>query len=157
MTGLAPRFVASIVATPEAISDLVERVMAFLAEQGVEVRATHHTALVLDEVLTNLGTHGGCRHRPAKIAVTVCPDKVTGEIVDSGPAFDPRLAPEPSLDLGADDRPIGGLGLHLVRKLSYALEYVRRDDQNCMVFAISRIGTNGESAAGEQRSSNGNS
>lgn len=156
MTGSAPHFEASIVATPDAISELVDRVMAFLAEQGVEVRATHHTALVFDEVLTNLGTHGGCRDQPAKIAVTVLSDKVTGEIVDSGPAFDPRLAPEPSLDLGADDRPIGGLGLHLVRKLSCALEYARRGDQNCMIFAVSRIAKNGE-GAGEQRSGNGNS
>jgi serine/threonine-protein kinase RsbW len=132
------RFESCTLATPEAISDLTGRVMAFLDEQGVETRATHHTALVLDEVLTNLGTHGDCPDRPARIAVTVGPDKIVAEIIDSGAPFDPRLGPDPSLDLAAPDRPIGGLGLYLVRKLSCALEYERRNAENCTTFAIRR-------------------
>lgn len=132
------QFESSTLATPEAISDLTERVMAFLNEQGVDARAAHHTALVLNEVLTNLGTHGDTRERPAKIAVIVNSDKVTGQIVDTGPAFDPTLAADPSLDVPASERPIGGLGLYLVKKLSLALEYARRGDENCMTFAIGR-------------------
>jgi serine/threonine-protein kinase RsbW len=135
------RFEKSVLPTPEAITDLTEQVMAFLSERGVETRTTHHVALVLNEVLTNVGTHGGCPDRPAKVALTVDPDKVTGEIVDSGRPFDPRLGPQPSLDVSPDERPIGGLGLHLVRKLSCALEYARRDDENCTIFAISRTAT----------------
>jgi serine/threonine-protein kinase RsbW len=138
MTPPQARFEASTLATPEAISDLTEQVMAFLGGQGVEVRATHHAALVLDEILTNLGTHGGSPDRPARISIAVEPDKVVGAIVDTGAPFDPRFAPEPSLDLGADDRSIGGLGLYLVRKLSCTLEYARRDGENCTTFAISR-------------------
>jgi serine/threonine-protein kinase RsbW len=112
--------------------------MAFLSDHGVEDRATHHTALVLNEVLTNLGTHGGCRDRAAKIAVVVEPDKVTGEIVDAGPPFDPWSAPDPAFNVAPSERPIGGLGLYLVKKLSSALEYTRRNDQNFTSFAISR-------------------
>lgn len=138
MTGSDARFEKSMLATPEAISALTDEVMAFLDRQGVDVRAAHHTALVLNEVLTNLGTHGACPDRPARIAVTVTPDKVAGEIVDKGPAFDPRLAPDPSVDAAVDDCPIGGLGLYLVRKLSCSLEYARRNDENCMIFAIRR-------------------
>jgi anti-sigma regulatory factor (Ser/Thr protein kinase) len=132
------RFESNILATPEAISELTGQVMDFLAEQGVETRATHHVALVLDEVLMNLGTHGNCRDQPAKITLIVEPDKVIGEVVDTGPSFDPRTAPDPSLDLAASDRPIGGLGLYLVRKLSATLEYARRNDENCTTFAITR-------------------
>jgi anti-sigma regulatory factor (Ser/Thr protein kinase) len=138
MTSSQARFEASILATPEAIADLTERIMTFLDARGVEDRPTHHTALILDEILTNLGTHGECLNHPAKIAVIVEPEKVTGEIVDIGPPFDPRLAPDPSFDLAPSDRPIGGLGLYLVRKLSCSLEYTRRNGENCMVFAVSR-------------------
>jgi anti-sigma regulatory factor (Ser/Thr protein kinase) len=132
------RFESTILATPEAISGLTDRVMTFLEEQGVEGRATHHVGLVLDEVLTNLGTHGNCRDQPAKIAVIIEPDKVIGEVIDTGPPFDPRLAPDPSLDVAAAERPVGGLGLYLVRKLSSTLEYTRRNDENCTTFAITR-------------------
>lgn len=138
MTGLEARFETKVVATPEAISNLTDEVIAFLEGQGVEARATHHTALVLDEVLTNLGTHGDCRDRPARIALVVETDKVTGEIIDTGPPFDPRLALAPDLNMPATERPVGGLGLYLVRTLSSALEYARRNDENCMSFAISR-------------------
>ena len=41
------RFEKSTLPTPEAISDLTDQVMAFLSEQGVETRATHHVALGL--------------------------------------------------------------------------------------------------------------
>lgn len=133
-------FEANTLPTVEAIATLTDRVMGFLQQHGVDARATHHTALVLNEVLTNLATHGGCGDRPAKISVTIEPDRVTGEIVDSGPPFDPRLAPEPSLDVSLDERPIGGLGLFLVRKLTCALDYTRRNNQNCMTFAVRREG-----------------
>jgi serine/threonine-protein kinase RsbW len=132
------RFETNILATPEAISDLTERIMAFLDAQGVEGRPTHHTALILEEVLTNLATHGDCRDRPARVAVTIEPEKVIGEIVDTGPAFDPRLAPDPSFDVAPGERTIGGLGLYLVKKLSCTLEYKRRNDENWMAFAVSR-------------------
>jgi len=148
MTAVTTRLESTVLATEDGISDLTDRVLAFLEEQGVEARPTHHAALVLSEVLTNLGTHGGCRDQPARVAMTVEPDQVTGEIVDRGPPFDPRLAPAPALDLAADDRPIGGLGLYLVRKLSCALEYQRRGDENCTTFAIKRgtASNNGTSA-----------
>lgn len=141
MTGLQARFEKSTLATPEAISDLTDEVMAFLNEQGVEQRAAHHTALVLNEVLTNLATHGDCPDQPARIALTVEPSLVTGVIVDKGPPFDPRRVPDPTLYPAIDDRPIGGLGLYLVRKFSCSLEYARRNNENWMTFAINRGAT----------------
>ena len=144
MTGGQARFEASILATPQAIADLTEKVIAFLDARGVEHRPTHHTALILEEILTNLGMHGDCLEDPARIVVTVEPGQVTGEIVDVGPPFDPRLAPDPPLDAAPHDRPIGGLGLYLVRKLSCSLEYTRHSNENCLVFAVSRGGVSAE-------------
>lgn len=132
------QFESTTTATSEAISDLTDSVMTFLQEKGVETRATHHTALVLSEILTNLSSHAGGREQPVRVLVAVESDKVIGEVIDRSKPFDPRLAPEPVLDAEPEDRPIGGLGLYLVRKLTSALEYVRRDDQNCTTFAIKR-------------------
>ncbi len=124
--------------TPEAISALTDQLMVFLKLKQVDARATHHVALVVEEVMTNLGTHGNCRDKPAKITVTIEPRQVKGEIVDSGPAFDPRSAPPPHLDALPDERAVGGLGLHLVRELSSTLEYAHRKDENYMTFTIDR-------------------
>jgi anti-sigma regulatory factor (Ser/Thr protein kinase) len=144
MTSPQARFETSILATPEAISGLTGQVMEFLDAQGVEGRPTHHTALILEEILTNLATHGDCQDQPARIAVVVEPEKIAGEIVDTGPPFDPRLGPDPALNVAPGDRMLGGLGLYLVKRLSCALEYARRNDENYMTFAVSRGNASGE-------------
>jgi serine/threonine-protein kinase RsbW len=127
-----------VLATPEAIAALTEKVQAFLGEQHVDARATHHVALVIEELVTNLGTHGNCRETPAKIKLVVEPRQVTGEILDTGPPFDLRSAPDPDVEAPLEDRPIGGLGLYLVRKLSSTLEYSHQNGQNVTTFAIAR-------------------
>lgn len=127
-----------VLATPEAISALTEKVLAFLEEQQVDTRAAHHVALVVEELVTNLGTHGNCRDKPAKIRLVVEPGQVTGEIIDTGPPFDLRLAPDPAVDAPLEERPIGGLGLFLIRKLTSALEYSHQNGQNLTTFAITR-------------------
>ena len=134
---MAP-FETDVFATPEAITALTEQVLAFLADQQVDARATHHVALVVEELVTNLGSHGNCRDTPASIRLVVEPSQVTGEIRDSGPPFDPRLAPDPDVDAPIEDRPIGGLGLYLIRELSSALAYSQEDGRNVTRFAITR-------------------
>ena len=134
MTQLA----VDVLAAPEAISDLTGTLMNFLEDQHVDARATHHVAMIIEEFLTNLGTHGNCRDVPVRVSITVEPARVRGEIVDSGPPYDPRQAPDPDLDVPAMDRPEGGLGLFLVRRFSSSLDYVRRNDQNHTTFAVAR-------------------
>jgi anti-sigma regulatory factor (Ser/Thr protein kinase) len=134
------RFERSVAVLPEPISALTEAVVEFLGQHGVDERASHHVGLVLDEILTNLATHGKSGATNAHVAVVVGADRVTGEIIDSGPEFDPRETPDPAIDRPAADRPVGGLGLYLVRKLTCALEYVRKDGENHMRFAVARGG-----------------
>jgi anti-sigma regulatory factor (Ser/Thr protein kinase) len=132
------QFAANALATPEAISGLTDTLLTFLKDQNVDARTTHHVALIVEEVLTNVGTHGNCRDTPARITVTVEPTQVRGEIVDSGEPFDPREAADPDLDLAPDERPVGGLGLFLVRQLACNLEYERRKEENWTTFAVAR-------------------
>ena len=131
-------FQTDVLATPEAIADLVNQVRSSLQAQGVDPRATHHVVMILDEVVTNLGEHGNCRDQPAQIRLSVEPALVHGEIRDTGPHFDPRHAPLPDLQVDLQDRRIGGLGLYLVRELSSTLDYFRDGNQNLMIFTVER-------------------
>ena len=125
------------IAAPE-ISKLTEQTADFLSQRGVDARAAHHVALVLDELLSNLATHGGSANQTAKIRISIEPGQVRGELVDAGPSFDPRTAPDPDVSADIADRPIGGLGLLLVRRLTSGLEYVRRDRRNYTAFSVPR-------------------
>jgi anti-sigma regulatory factor (Ser/Thr protein kinase) len=128
---------ASALANPQAISRVLDDVMGFLQREGVDARATHHVALVIDEIVANLGMHGGCYDKPARITVSVEPLRVRGEIIDQGPAFDPRSTPAPDPTAPFEERLVGGLGLHLVRQLS-ALEYSYQNGENRLTFFVAR-------------------
>lgn len=51
---------------------------------------------------------------------------------DDGRPFDPSSAPAPRLDLPLEERPLGGLGVHLARRVTDAIEYRRQDDRNIL-------------------------
>ena len=127
-------------ARPREISDLADRAGDFLAKAGVDARATHHVAMILSELLTNLGTHGGLSDDPATVRISIEPRQVLAEIIDAGPAFDPRSAPAPDFSGSAEDIQVGGLGLFLMRKLASAVDYGRDAGRNRTSFAIERRG-----------------
>jgi anti-sigma regulatory factor (Ser/Thr protein kinase) len=55
-------------------------------------------------------------------------------IVDSGMPFDPTLKEEVDTTLSAEERPIGGLGIHLVRKLMDDISYQYVDNKNVLTL-----------------------
>ena len=131
-------FQAQSTAQPQAISALTARVEDFLQSAGVDARATYHVALLIEELMTNLGTHGGVPGEQATILVTVHPNDVRVELRDRGPPFDPRSVPEPDLTSSIKDRQLGGLGLYLLRKLATEIEYMRRGEHNDTRFTVRR-------------------
>jgi anti-sigma regulatory factor (Ser/Thr protein kinase) len=131
-------FAADVVAEPDAISALSERATAFLAGEGVDARAAHHVALVIDELLTNLACHGGGAKTSACVRLTVRPDRVDAQVSDYGAQFDPRKTPDIDLSAFADNRPIGGLGLFLIHRVTERLDYERDGDCNRTMFSVRR-------------------
>jgi serine/threonine-protein kinase RsbW len=131
-------FDADLVAEPDAIAALSERAAAFLAEAGVDARAAYHVALVIDELLSNVASHGGGPATPASVRLTVSPDRVHAQVADQGAPFDPRTADHVDVSAAVEDRPIGGLGLLLVRRLTDGFAYERDGDCNRTTFWIRR-------------------
>ena|SRR5581483_5286291 len=131
-------FEAQARAQPEEISALGVRVEDFLAAAGVDGRARYHVAMLLEELMSNLGTHGGAPDAPARVRITVRPADVEVELRDQGAPFDPRTAPEPDLSTSLEDRQVGGLGLLLLRKFASDIGYERDGTENCTRFSVRR-------------------
>ncbi|MDV7396276.1 ATP-binding protein, partial [Arthrospira platensis SPKY1] len=53
-------------------------------------------------------------------------------ITDDGKAYDPTLAAEPDIQLPAEDRGIGGLGIFLIRKMMDEVQYTRSEGKNIL-------------------------
>lgn len=100
----------------------------FIREAATALRlspaAIDDVELAVDELATNIICHG-YNGQPGDIEVEV---KANGEAVeiylrDQAPLFDPTLRPEPDLTAPLEERPIGGLGVHLARQLTDTLTY----------------------------------
>ena len=61
-------------------------------------------------------------------------DKAVFTITDSGIPFDPTQQAEADTSLSAEERPIGGLGIFLVRQLMDEVRYERIDDKNVLTL-----------------------
>ena len=62
-------------------------------------------------------------------------------IADDGRPFDPLTeAPEPDLESAIEDRPIGGLGVHLVRTMMDEVRYRREEGKNRLTLVKRREG-----------------
>jgi anti-sigma regulatory factor (Ser/Thr protein kinase) len=92
--------------------------------------------LALEEVLTNVMTHGSPRGRSPRISIrlTVGQGMVTAEILDDGEPFNPLEAPRPDLGASLRDRSVGGVGILFVRELMDEVEYGRLDNWNRLVL-----------------------
>jgi anti-sigma regulatory factor (Ser/Thr protein kinase) len=88
--------------------------------------------LALEEILTNVMTHGSPHGRSPRISIrlTVGQGMVTAEILDDGEPFNPLEAPRPNLSANLRDRPVGGVGILFVRELMDEVEYERVDNWN---------------------------
>ena len=123
--------------TDDGIRTVLDALEAFAAGHGLSKAVTWPVEVSLDEVLANVVRHGLLgRGETATVEVELRldldPDPPVCEVVvtDDGPGFDPLAAPEPDTSLGIEDRPIGGLGIALVRRLMDEAEYERREGRN---------------------------
>ncbi len=92
--------------------------------------------VVLDELLTNALAYGLAGHQAGEVTIDVelRPDRLTVTLTYDGEPFNPfgRAAPDTALSVA--ERPIGGLGIHLVRQLMDEVSYQRRTDRNVVVL-----------------------
>ncbi|MBW2514483.1 MAG: ATP-binding protein [Deltaproteobacteria bacterium] len=92
--------------------------------------------LALDELFTNIISYGfnDCREHIIKISITVDGDQMEMRIEDDGIPFNPLESKTPDFQCGIEDCKIGGLGIHLIKKLMDDLQYQRVADKNILVL-----------------------
>ena len=125
----------------EALPDVQAWLETELRETGIGDDLAGELQLVAEEVLANVihHAHHDLPDAAADIILRFDPDEIELQFSDSGPAFDPlQEAPEPDLDLPAEERPIGGLGVLLCKRLADRMEYRRENDRNVLLFVKRR-------------------
>jgi len=95
--------------------------------------------LAVEEVLTNI-IKFAYPDRPGEVSAAcrqLEDQALEVTIIDQGRPFNPLTAPGPVIEAEADDRPVGGLGILLARKLTDQVTYRRQEDRNVLVLVKS--------------------
>jgi sigma-B regulation protein RsbU (phosphoserine phosphatase) len=122
----------------------VPKLAAFVDEvcewMGFDPMLTMQLNLAIEEAVVNVmdyayppGTKG-----EVDIEVKADADKLMFTISDNGVAFDPTAKAEVDTTLSAEERQIGGLGIHLVRHIMDNVEYERKDGRNILRLSKKR-------------------
>ncbi len=113
----------------------------FAAEIGLVAPVRGELQVVLEEVALNIITHGyGEAGGANEISVTLDSDErfITIIVEDEARAFDPTSRVEVDVSLPPEQRPIGGLGVHLVKNLVESMHYKREGTRNILILRLNR-------------------
>jgi anti-sigma regulatory factor (Ser/Thr protein kinase) len=126
-----------------ALAGIAERIERFGAEQRLPPHVVNALNVALDEAVSNAINHGYDDGARGEIAVRLRhrPGSVLVEIEDDGRPFDPLQTPPPDLTSPLAERPIGGLGVHLIRNLMDEVTYARHDGRNILKMVKNLAGT----------------
>jgi len=105
---------------------------AFCERHEIPDEAHYHLNITVEELVINAIKHGRCSPTEGAIEVglRLCGKELHITITDTGTPFNLLNAPPPDLTSNLVDRPIGGLGIHLVRSLMNSVEYERKGGKN---------------------------
>jgi sigma-B regulation protein RsbU (phosphoserine phosphatase) len=88
--------------------------------------------VILDEICSNIVKHSDATNFGVGIEIKKTPPGVKMMFIDDGTAYDPLAHIDPDTTLPAEERPIGGLGILMVKKMSTALSYHRANGRNIL-------------------------
>jgi len=104
----------------------------FGKKAGLTKKCLFQINLAMDELFTNIVTYGYTDQADHKIQfeLSLIDGEVLIRIEDTGIPFDPANAAIPEPEAAIENCKVGGLGLHLVRKLMDEIHYERTGTKN---------------------------
>lgn len=142
MAAVSAKLHLKLEAKPEELQRLTAAIEELGEQEEWPPKLMFRVNLVLEELGLNVMTHGQrAGAHQLEVIVASEPDTVSIEIVDDGPRFDPlHDAPVPDTDAPIEGRPIGGLGIHLVREMMDEVRYRYEDGKNRLTLVTGTSG-----------------
>lgn len=118
----------------------IGKLSEFVEEIGCELSLSpdviFNLNLVLEEAVVNVINYAYPKeeHQSIYLSAHLHEGSIVLVVTDTGKEFDPTLAPEVDITLSADERPIGGLGIFLIRQIMNEVRYERIDGKNILTL-----------------------
>jgi serine/threonine-protein kinase RsbW len=133
---MASQFALTITNNPDDRLKALDQFEVFFRAHQLPGKALMDLQLALEELLTNISSYGytGPEEHPIRIRANLLGAELHIEVEDEGIPFNPLAHPPPDLTLPLAERPIGGLGIHMIRKSVDQLDYRREGQKNILVL-----------------------
>jgi serine/threonine-protein kinase RsbW len=126
----------------DSLNDIAVYIMKTATEAGLDKKAAYRLRLAVDEIATNIITHGydeAGLEGEIVVRSSIDDETLTIYLEDTGAAYNPQLNEAPhDLNLPLEERQIGGLGLYLTTRNVDKFVYKRIGNQNRHTFVVNR-------------------
>ncbi len=118
----------------QQIPQLAGFVEAIAQEKHLDQSLAMSLNLALEEVVTNVIMYAYPEGADGLVDIEaiIRKESIDFLVIDSGTPFDPTTVPAANIDAPAEDRPIGGLGIYLVKSIMDTVEYKRYEGKNIL-------------------------
>ena len=118
----------------DQLSSLAEKIEDLADEWKLSQDLTMKINLVIEEALSNIILYAFNDKDKHEIRISISIDKNNLEITikDDGILFNPLAQKKPNINLPAEERPIGGLGIFLMSQIMDKMHYSRDKNQNIL-------------------------
>ena len=127
-------------------NDVVEiprlhRFMRTVSEQAcLDHALAMNLNLAMEEAVSNVILYAYPKGMEGEVDIqaVVWKDRIDFTVSDSGVPFDPTATPDPDLSADVKERPVGGLGIYLVKRIMDTVSYTRENGKNILSMTKKR-------------------
>lgn len=125
------------------LPNFIDFVQNRAAQLAFSPKRVKEIGLVLEEALVNIIKYAYPPNSPGNLTIKLVETKNSRlriEIKDRGISFNPLAQSAPNIEMELMDRPIGGLGILLIKELTDELSWCRKKSENrlTLIFAKGR-------------------
>ncbi len=120
----------------QQVPQLAEFIDRVCETAGVDLPLTAKLNLAIEEAVVNVMDYAYPKDVKGEVRIEAIAEEacLTFVISDSGVAFDPTAKEDADTTLSLEERPIGGLGIFLVRQIMDSVAYERTDGKNVLTL-----------------------
>lgn len=120
----------------EQVPQLSEFIEKICEKFCLDTETTMSLNLAIEEAVVNVMSYAYPKGTTGHVTIEVIKGHQYLDFIisDSGKAFNPTAKEDPDTSLSLEERPIGGLGIHIIRQIMDSVHYERKANQNILTL-----------------------
>ncbi len=126
-----------LMARDDTLQTVLSAIEDCLAENGCPMKLVTQILIAAEEIYVNIAHYAyGGNEGEARVAMEVTSNPKICRLVfkDKGIPYNPLDKKDPDITLPASERPIGGLGIYMVKEMMDSVTYEYKDGQNILTM-----------------------